>query len=56
MISEYLLWRASDLTIHAGRRAEKSGTVVDMNFDLAKNLHIQTESRVELRGTGSPIK
>ena len=56
MISEYLLWRARDLTIYAGRRAEKSDTVVDMNFDLAGTLNIQTVSRVGLRGTCPPIK
>ena len=44
MISDYLLWKARDLTIYAGRRAEKSGTVVDMNFDLART------------GIGSPTK
>ena len=56
MISEYLLWKVRDLTIHAGRRAEKSGTVIDMNFDLARTLHIQTVSRVRFSGMCSPIK
>ena len=56
MISEFLVWKARDLIIHAGRRAEKCDTMVDMNFDLASTLHIQILSRVGLRGTCPPIK
>lgn len=30
MISAYLFWKASDLTIQAERRAEESSTAVDV--------------------------
>lgn len=35
MISEYLMRKVRDLTIHAECRAEESATVVDMDFHLA---------------------
>lgn len=56
MIRGYLLWKASNLIIHAGRRADAFGTMVNILVDLARTLHIQTEARVRFRGIGSLFK